>query len=256
MKHLEEIEPKSQRFAKLIKALEFDGSPVAVAIIPELPVGMAPLQYRATACIMVQIARRGAAFYSSGKDILCGGRANLGMGQSPIRKLDDFLVRREKIFGTKAAADELIGSAIKKAPNQGKYLAFSPLEKASFTPDVVLFIGTPVQVSRIIFLNAFETGLIDTLHGEPLCSGAIAAPITSGKIGVSFLDMACRFFGRYKPEEMVVGVPYHRLSHIVNNLDLSSAGTARPSAFLRIAGSWLRKRVPDGTSIQDWSEEE
>jgi uncharacterized protein (DUF169 family) len=250
MKQLEEIEPKSQYFAKLIKALEFDGSPVAVAIIPELPIGMVPIRYRATACIMVQIARRGATFYSSGKDILCGGRANLGMGESPIRKLDDFLVRREKLFGSKTAADELIDSAITKAPNQGKYLVFAPLERVSFTPDVVLFIGTPAQVSRIIFLNAFETGRFDTLHGEPLCSGAIAAPITSGKIGVSFLDMACRSFGRYRPEEMVVGVPYNRLSHIVNNLDASSAGTARPSALLRIAGSWLRKRAPDGSSIQ------
>jgi uncharacterized protein (DUF169 family) len=198
---------------------------------------------------MVQIARRGSTFYSSWKDILCGGRINLGMGESPIRKLDDFLVRREKLFGSKVAADELIDSAITKAPNQGKYLVFAPLEKASFTPDVVLFIGTPVQVSRIIFLNTFKTGRIDTLHGEPLCSGTIAAPITSGKLGVSFLDMACRSFGRYKPEEMVVGVPYHRLSHIIENLDLSSAGTARPSVFLRMAGSWLRKRAPDASSI-------
>jgi uncharacterized protein (DUF169 family) len=250
MVQLERSEQKAQCFMKLAEALELDGSPVAVAITPEVPMGMAPISFRATACIMVQIARRGDAFYSSWKDILCGGRANLGMGESPIRKLDDFLVRREKLFGSKAAADELIDSATIKAPNRGKYLAFAPLEKASFTPDVVLFVGTPLQVSRIIFLNAFQTGLIDTLHGEPLCSGAIAAPITSGKIGVSFLDMACRSFGRYRPEEMVIGVPYNRLSHILDSLDASSAGTAKPSAFLRIAGSWLRRRAPDNSSIQ------
>lgn len=146
---------------------------------------------------------------------------------------------------SKAAARRLIDLAKKRAPEQGKYLAFSPLEKASFAPDIVLFVGIPAQISRIIFLDAFETGEIEAVHGEPPCSGAIAMPITTGKIGVSFLDVACRLFGRYRPEEMVVGVPYQRLLRIVDNIDLSSAGTARPDFLLRLAGTLLRRRVPD-----------
>jgi uncharacterized protein (DUF169 family) len=242
---LEEVERKRQYSIKLQRVLELDGSPVAVAIISKSPQGLEHLPYKATACMMIQIARRGVAFCSSGDGILCGGRANLGVGESPIRKLDDFLVRREKLFRSKAAAGKIIDSAREQAPKQGNYLAFSPLEKASFTPDVVLFIGTPAQISRIVFLNAFETGEINVLHGEPLCSGAIAMPITTGKIGISFLDMACRLFGRYQPEEMVIGVPYQRLLRIVDNIDLSSAGTARPDIFLRLAGNFLRRRVPD-----------
>jgi len=108
------------------------------------------------------------------------------------------------------------------------------LEKAVFVPDVVLFVGTPLQISRIIFLDAFETGEIDTVHGEPLCSGVIAVPITTGKIGISFLDIACRAFGRYKPEEMVAGVPYQRLTRMVASLDRSIAGTAQPNFLLKL----------------------
>lgn len=240
----EELELKRWYSTKLQKTLGLDGSPVAMAIVSELPGGLGHLQYKATACMMIQIARRGLAFCSSGDGILCGGRANLGVGESPIRKLDEFLVRSEKLFGSTAAARRLIDSAKKHAARQGRHLAFSPLEKASFPPDVVLFIGTPAQISRIIFLDAFETGDIEALHGEPLCSGAIATPISTGKIGISFLDMACRQFGRYKPEEMIVGVPYLRLSHIVDSIDLSSAGTARPDLLLRLAGTLLRRRVP------------
>jgi uncharacterized protein (DUF169 family) len=98
-----------------------------------------------------------------------------------------------------------------------------------------------------MFLDAFENGEIDMMHGEPLCSGAIAVPITTGKIGISFLDAACRLFGRYRPEEMVVGVPYQRLLHIVDNIALSSAGTARPDFLLRLAGNLLRRQVPDNS---------
>jgi uncharacterized protein (DUF169 family) len=238
-----ELELRHQYSVILQETLGLDGSPVASAISVKPPQGL-PLRNKLTACVMLKIASKGVACYSSGSNILCGGVANLGLGESPIRRLDDFLVRKEKLFQSKEAARTLIDSLEKRAPKQGKYLAFSPLGKAVFTPDVVLFIGTPETVSRILFLNAFETGDIEALHGEPLCSGAIATPISTGKIGISFLDMACRQFGKYKPEEMVIGVPYLRLPHIIESIDLSSAGMARPHVLLRLAGTWLRSHVP------------
>ena len=248
---LEEIEQKAQYSKKLQGTLGLDGSPVAVAITPEPPKGLGYLKRKLTPCMMVQMARRGSFFYCSGAHILCGGRAHLGIGESPIRKLDDFLVRKERLFGSKGAARKLLDAAKIRAPQQGAYLAFSPLERASFTPNVVMFIGTPAQISRIIFLNAFDTGEVEAIHGEPLCSGAITTPIATAKIGVSFLDVSCRIFGRYRPEEMVVGVPYQRLPHIIENIDLSTAGTAKPAPLLRLAGTVLRRCVPDSSRQND-----
>jgi len=239
----EEVAANMEYSQQLTRVLELHGNPVAVAIVPEPPRGLEQLRHKATACMMVQMARRGEVFSCSGDGILCGGRANLGLGEASIRKLDDFLVRREKLFGSRAAARKLLDSGRKRAPEQGDYLAFSPLGGAPFVPDVVLFVGIPIQVSRIIFLDAFDTGETDTLHGEPLCSGAIAAPITTGRIGVSFLDTACRIIGGYRPEEMVVGVPYRRILSIVQSIKLSSAGTAKPDPLLRLAEILLRWRV-------------
>jgi uncharacterized protein (DUF169 family) len=206
--HQEVMELNAQYSTRLQRVLELNGSPVAVAISPDSSDGLEYLQQKVTVCMMIQIARNGAVFCSSGDSILCGGRANLGLGESPIQKLDEFLVHKERLFSSKAAARRLLDSIKKYAPDQGNYLAFSPLEKATFTPDVILFIGTPAQLSRIIFLDAFETGEIGTIHGEPLRLGAIAIPITTGKIGMSFMDTSCRPFGRYRPEEMAIGIPY------------------------------------------------
>ncbi|MBN1862152.1 MAG: DUF169 domain-containing protein [Dehalococcoidales bacterium] len=225
---------KAAASAKLSSTLALEGSPVAVAFMSESPQDLRHWRRKATLCIMVQSARRGAAFYCSGSSIVCGGRAHLGMAPSPVRDLEDFLVRREKLVASKEAAKHLLDLARERAPNLGSYLAFSPLEKAAFTPEVVLFVGTPLQIGRILFLDTFETGEIDTVHGEPLCSGVIAAPITTGKIGISFLDAACRAFGRYKPEEMVVGVPYDRLPRIVASLERSVAGSAKSNFVLRL----------------------
>ena len=148
--------------------------------------------------------------------------------------LSDFLVRREKIVGSRTAARRMLDLAKVQASESGEFIIFSPLEEASFHPDVVVFVGTPLQISRILFLDAFETGEIGTLHREPLCSGVIATPIATKQIGMSFLDMSCRSLGRYRPEEMAIGVPYHRLPGIVDNIERSVAGTARSSFLLRL----------------------
>ena len=236
--------PWTQYSIKLQETLELDGSPVAVAITPDLPHGTRQLSRPVTVCVMLQIARRGSVFWTSGKGIICGARAHLGIGTPLIPHMDDFLVRQEKLFRSREAAKQLLASSRNMAPKKGNYLTFSPLEKANFVPDIVVFVATPVQISRIIFLDAFETGEFDLVHAEPLCTGTIAAPITTGKIGVSFLDMACRIFGKYKPEEMVVGIPYQRLLRIINSIEHSAAGLAEPSYFIRIAGDFLQRHVP------------
>lgn len=233
IEQVDDLPEKARYSTKLQQTLALEGSPVAVAILSQPPHGLREWRRKATLCVMLQSARRGSAFYCSGESIFCSGKAHLGMGEPPVPDLEGFLVQTEKLAASRAAAHKLLDAVQKRTPKQGQYLAFSPLEKADFIADVILFTGTPFQVSRIIFLDAFETGLIDTVHGEPFCSGTIAAPITTGKIGVSFLDMACRMFGRYKAEEMVVGVPAERLPHIVNSIDRSIAGTAKSDIIKR-----------------------
>ena len=225
---VDDLPEKARHSAELKQALALEESPVAVAILPQPPDRLRQWRRKATPCLMLQSARRGSAFYCSRDDIFCSGRAYLGLGEPPVPDLEDFLVKTERLAASRAAAHKIIDAAKKRTPKLGGYLALSPLEKADFAADVILFVGTPFQVSRIIFLDAFETGEIDTRHGEPFCSGAIAGPITTGKIGVSFLDMTCRMFGKYKAEEMVVGVPAERLSRIVNSIGRSIAGTAKP----------------------------
>ncbi len=231
--HTGEIEEKAYFSTKLKNTLELEGNPVAIRLTSEPDQGLKRCKRRATLCMLIQSARKGFSLYCSGENIICNGKAHVGIGNSPIWDLEDFLVRREKIVGSKTAARRMLDLAKVRAPELRKYIILSPLMEANFLPDVVVFVGTPLQISRILFLDAFETGEINTLHREPLCSGIIATPIVTRQIGISFLDMSCRSFGQYKPEEMAIGVPYYRVSKIVDNIDRSIAGTAKSSLLLR-----------------------
>ena len=226
---------------KLKEVLELQGSPVAIAFMTERPTGLKKVRGKNTVCVMIQRARMGRGLYCSSSNIICGGKLHLGMSKSIGINLENFLVKTEKIAASEIAAKRLLGMNKSRAPDKlGKYLAFAPLELATFNPEVILFIGTPLQIGRIMWLDAYQTGQITTIHGEPVCSGVIAAPISRGKIGVSFLDMACRSLGRYKPEEMIIGVPFHRVERILESIDKSIGGTAKPNPALRFL-PWLIK---------------
>lgn len=226
---------------RLKEVLELDGSPVAVAYVSEPQVSLKKWARHSTICIMVQKARRGEAFYSKADRVICGGKVHLGLSESAGRDLNSFLVKTEKLAASHIASQRLLGLTRSRAPEKmGQYIAFAPLEKAPFTPDIVVFVAMPLQTSRIVLLDAYETGRINTIHGEPLCSGAIAAPFTRRRIGMSFMDNACRSFGRYKPEEMVIGVPYERLERIVESIEKSVAGKAKPGLLLRLLPKIIR----------------
>ena len=219
--------------AKLKHTLELDGDPVAISILPDAPQG-SKSQRKVTLCMLIQSARRGQSVCCTGKNIICNGKVHIGIGYPPSWDIEDFLVRREKIVGSKTAARKLIDLATMQLSGSGKHIVLSPLADTNCHPDVVVFVGTPLQVSRLLYLDAFETGEIKTIHREPLCSGVIAAPIVTGQIGISFLDMSCRYLGKYRPEEMAIGIPYHRLSKIADNIDHSIAGTAKSSFLVRL----------------------
>jgi uncharacterized protein (DUF169 family) len=247
------ISDKTRQYAGfsniLQETLEIEGNPVAIAISSTPPEKIKQFSNSATVCIMLQRARNGDTFWTSGKRILCGARVHLGIGKTRIPCMEDFLVWQEKLFKSRLAARHLLTSLSNMAPRAGNHLIFSPLREIDFEPNVVVFVATPAQVGRILFLDAYETGEFDLVHQEPLCSGSIAIPITTGKIGISFLDMACRFFGKYKPEEMTIGVPFTKLVHIINNIRHSTAGSAKPTYLMKLAGTLLRKRSPDSPVI-------
>lgn len=219
---------------QLQKTLSLDGSPVAVAISAEPVERLREWRRKATLCMMIQSARQGASFFCPGSSIFCGGGEHIGIGKSSAPDIINSLVDNERLVASKAAAEKRIEEVKHRVPQKGNFISLSPLEKAPFIPQAVVIAGTPLQISRIVHLDAFETGIIDAVYGEPLCSAVIATPITTGKPGLSLLDITCRGFGRYPAEEMAIGIPYGRLKRIVDSIEESSSGNRRPEFLEKV----------------------
>ena len=120
------------------------------------------------------------------------------------------------------------------------HVIFSPLEKAEFRPDIVLFICNAHQACRLVTLSTYDTGIpprIEMLGST--CQQAVAYPVVSGELNVSLMDYTSRGIKGYKPEDLLVSIPYHLFPGVMRSIDHCTAGRAKmeiPASFRRIMG--------------------
>jgi uncharacterized protein (DUF169 family) len=227
---------------KLKKTLHLHGSPVAMALLREPPEGVPLWPGESTGvCKMVQSARRGEVFYCTAKEQFCPGASYLGMVDLPNAKwgAENYLSSAKKLYSARAVANRHMMRIGQRTPRRmGDFLAFAPLEKATFQPDVVVFIVKPLQGMRLIFLEGFDTGIYNTSHMEPMCVGTMSTPMSMGMVGLSLFCPGSRQTANFLPEEMGVGMPYETLYRVVRNIEFCHLGTASPDneAMAKVPG--------------------
>lgn len=217
---------------KLKKTLHLKGSPVAVALLREPPEGMQRWSGESTGvCKMVQSARQGDIFYCTAEDQFCPGASFIGMVEPTPASwgAENYLSIAKKLYSSRYVANLHMKQVAARIPFQmGDYMAFAPLEKSPFYPHVVVFVVKPLQAMRLVFLEGFDTGIYNTSHIEPMCSGTMATPLSTGKVGISFFCPGSRQTAGFLPEEMGLGIPYETLHRIVRNIEGCHLGTASP----------------------------
>jgi uncharacterized protein (DUF169 family) len=227
------LQEREEFSARLQKVLGLDGSPVAEALLNEVPEGIQQWQGEpAWVCGMAQDARRGSVYYITKENISCApGATFMGLGPTaPIGIVSDYVTHAKKLYRSRAASYRHLEDSWKMIPKMGgKYLVFAPLEKATFQPQAVLFVVNPMQAMRIMFLDAYQTGFHDLApYNEPFCLGVMAGAITTGKMTLGMLCPGSRHAAKFKPEECAVCVPYERMARIVSSIEGSHLGTATP----------------------------
>ncbi len=221
-----------EEYSKRLKeVLGLEGSPIAVSY-SMVPASGAK-QGRYAVCQALLDARDGAIINLSRKSCACpGGVWHLGLGPRPSgegdKLLKKFLVEGEKLFCSIATFHRAM--ALTTAPPLGlaEYVVLSPLEKAEIAPDLVVFLCNPEQACRLVTLATYPDGIPPkTEIVGATCHMVIAYPLVSGELNLSLLDYTSRKYQNYKPEELFVSIPYHKMPSLMESIDLCSAGTAK-----------------------------
>ena len=196
-------------------------------------------------CRALQDAADGAVVNLTKENSVChGGTWHLGLGPKPAGEADKalkkFLVGGEKLFCSITSFHRAMTLTAQPPLGLADYVVISPLGKAQFEPDLVLFLCNAEQACRLITLATFDSGVSPKteLVGSA-CHMAVTYPLVSGEINVSFLDYTARKMRGYEPDVLFVSVPYHRLAGIIKSIPLCTAGTAKteyPPEFRQLAG--------------------
>lgn len=240
-----------KNYAEEIKALlGLSGSPVAITYSMESPAVAAAGKYRV--CEAFLKARDGEIIDLTAKSSSCrGGSWHLGLAERPKEEgdkaLKEFLVKGEKLFCSIAVFHR--AQYLCSAPPLGlaEHVVLSPMEKAEFEPDVVLFICNPLQACRLVTLDTYATGIPPKLEMcGSTCHQAVAYPVVTGELNVSLMDYTSRRLQGYKAEDLLVSIPYHRFLGVMRNLDRCTAGRAKfevPESFRRLGGGAQSREI-------------
>ena len=208
---------------RLKKELKLDTNPVAVSFAGAPAPDSSSPQGKVSVCQAVKKAGEGEAVTVTAETCGCpGGLTSLGLGQMPAQgreRLVEFLVKKEKVYCSRVAIYR--GHQSVPAPlGMASHVLFSPLSSAAALPDVVLFIGKPAALQRLVtFAGYWEGGSQKAELSGPMCRTGIAYPVVTGEIGLSLLDFGARRLAGFAEDQVLLAVPLHRMIGIMEALD-------------------------------------
>jgi len=213
---------------RLKKELRLDTNPVAVTFAGAPAPGTPPPQGKVSVCQALKKASDGEAVTITAETCGCpGGLTSLGLGQMPAQgreRLVDFLVKKEKVYCSRVAIYR--GQQSVPAPlGMASHVFFAPLSSAATLPDIVVFIGKPSALQRLVsFAGYWEGGSMKVELSGPACRTGIAYPVVTGEIGLSLLDFGARRLAGFAEDHLLLAVPLHRMLGILEALDQGVGG--------------------------------
>ncbi len=230
----------------LKELLGLEYSPVAVACSKEAL--LKDFSKRVRICRAILDAGRGEVIQINKENNACFGASwHLGFHQikdpKVINMVKKFVVEGEKLFCSYEALDNLVSQMEPPPDNANSYFLLSPVEKAEFKPELIIFIINPESACRLLTFVTFPDGNMPKIKiGGPTCRMSIIYPLVTGEVNLSFYDYTARKMCAVEKDKLIVSVPYKRIPQIIENIDKCSAGVAKieyPAEFRE----FLQKRL-------------
>ena len=212
---------------EMVECLKLKTSPVAVKLIPtggEIPEGVKQVGETMRHCQMIDHVRKtGEEFYSLGEDQMCkGGSASMGLGTMPAKVgSGEFYYKGLKHFSNINSARRTVENAPMLPSNSTRAILYSPLEKTSFEPDVVVVICNPKQIMLLTQAFMYKSGgrlEVSFAGKQSICSDGVVQAYRDGKIGITVGCSGSRAYTEIADEEMIMGIPVERLPELIADL--------------------------------------
>lgn len=207
----------------ILNEFHFDIQPVGIKYLVRVPKDISALSEKTTLCDMLKKAQGGEVFYAAAPDHTCeAGQYILGQ-----RDIEDQFISGEfgaglGLFKKPRAAARLYQYIPRIEKGVLNYVAFSPLGKLSFEPDVLILIANTDQAEIMLRAMSYETGQMwSSKYSAAMgCAWLFAYPYLSGEINfiTTGLGFGMRRRKLFPQGQQFVAIPFDRIPSMLETL--------------------------------------
>ncbi len=206
-----------------LEKFDFERKPVGVKFLSTRPRGLKKPDKLLDFCEMLVEAQQGNAFYVSKDDFTCIGPLLLGMiAEDPIFESGQ-VGPKLGVFKDPRANRRIYQYLPRLAKNTVKYVAFAPLDKLTFEPDLLIILASVTQAEIFIRAKSYTTGEMWSARGTAAagCAWLYIYPLLSGEMNMTVTGFG---FGmrsrRLFPEgRILLSIPWDKLPQILKSLE-------------------------------------
>lgn len=208
----------------VLKKFQFDVPPVGVKFLVKRPEAVGRLADNMAFCEMLKWAQEGNAFYADLENHTCpAGPHVLGQAEASEAFISGGFGAGLKIFEEPRAASRLylyiptIGSGVVN------YVAFSPLDKLSFEPDVLILVANTSQAEILLRAMSYRTGQMwsSKFSAAIGCAWVLIHPYLTGELNyvTTGLGHGMKRRGLFPEGLQLISIPYDLLPSLLKTLE-------------------------------------
>jgi len=207
----------------ILDKFEFDVQPVCVKFLAKRPDRVERLKENMALCEMLKKAQEGNVFYADKENHTCdAGPYVLGQAEAPEPFISGRFGAGLKIFEEPRSASRLYQYIPRILRGAVHYTAFSPLDKLSFEPDVLIILAKTSQAEILLRAMSYRTGKI----WSSKCSAAIGCawifvyPYLTGELNyiTAGLGHGMKRRNLFPEGHQTISIPFDLLPSILETL--------------------------------------
>jgi uncharacterized protein (DUF169 family) len=207
----------------ILDRFDFDVQPVGVKFLAKRPDMVERLNENMTLCEMLKRAQEGNAFYSDKENHTCeAGLYVLGQADVPEPFLSGEFGAGLKIFEEPRSASRLYQYVPRIGKGVVNYVAFSPLNKLSFDPDVLIILAKTSQTEILLRAMSYRTGKmwLSKCSAAIGCAWIFIYPYLSGELNYTITGLGHGMKRRklFPEGQQFVSIPFDILPSMLQTL--------------------------------------
>ena len=207
----------------ILDKFAFDVPPVAVKFLADRPDMGERLGEKMALCEMLKKAQEGKAFFADQENHICeAGLHVLGQADASGPFVSGKFGAGLRIFEGPRVASRLYRYLPRIGNGVANYVAFSPLKKLSFDPDVLIILAEAGQTEILLRAMSYKTGKMwsSKFSAAIGCAWVFVYPYTTGELNYTVTGLGHGMKRRklFPEGRQLVSIPFDLLPSILQTL--------------------------------------